>query len=106
MQSVTNSQNNLDGIFLCVEKESRLLDWVIALRLAKSEKMFVDSPSLSVKYQNEMSLVEDNIPNKPKSKLSKKKTDRKYIDGSYIPSHSKPRVKAKPLIDISEFKNL
>ncbi|KAJ3037479.1 hypothetical protein HDV00_001654 [Rhizophlyctis rosea] len=49
--SVTYFENKEDYVkFLCVEKQERLYDWVLALRLAKSEKTFEDFPEMFEDY--------------------------------------------------------
>ncbi|KAJ3047882.1 hypothetical protein HK097_011084, partial [Rhizophlyctis rosea] len=49
--SVTFFENKDDYVrFLCVEKQERLYDWVLALRLAKSEKTFEDFPEMFEDY--------------------------------------------------------
>ena len=37
--------------YLCVEKDNRLKDWVLALKLARSEKQWIDSPGLFEEYK-------------------------------------------------------
>ncbi|KAJ3023606.1 hypothetical protein HKX48_002154 [Thoreauomyces humboldtii] len=49
--SMAMFENKQDHVrFLCVEKEDRLFDWVLAIRLAKSEKMFADFPEVFDDY--------------------------------------------------------
>ncbi|KAJ3182547.1 hypothetical protein HDU85_002645 [Gaertneriomyces sp. JEL0708] len=44
-------ENKKDYVrYLCVEKQERLYDWVLAMRLAKSEKTFADFPEVFEDY--------------------------------------------------------
>lgn len=50
--SITFFENKKDYVrYLCVEKQERLYDWVLAIRLAKSEKTFADFPELFEDYE-------------------------------------------------------
>ncbi|KAI9099977.1 hypothetical protein DFS34DRAFT_516615 [Phlyctochytrium arcticum] len=49
--SISYFENKQDYVrYLCVEKQERLYDWVLAIRLAKSEKTFADFPELFEDY--------------------------------------------------------
>ncbi|TPX70399.1 hypothetical protein SpCBS45565_g01789 [Spizellomyces sp. 'palustris'] len=49
--SISYFENKKDYVrYLCVEKQERLYDWVLAIRLARSEKTFADFPELFEDY--------------------------------------------------------
>ncbi|KAJ3154197.1 hypothetical protein HDU86_004741 [Geranomyces michiganensis] len=83
--SISMFENKQDYVrFLSVDKEERLFDWVLAIRLAKSEKTFADFPELFDDY---------NIPEKVR-----KRRQRPHAAGG---SGKKP---SGTLIDQSELK--
>ncbi|KAJ3153101.1 hypothetical protein HDU89_000729 [Geranomyces variabilis] len=81
--SISMFENKQDYVrFLSVDKEERLFDWVLAIRLAKSEKTFADFPELFDDY---------NIPEKvrkrrhrPQGGGSGKKPSGTLIDQSEL----------------------
>ncbi|KAI8590297.1 hypothetical protein BDZ88DRAFT_496788 [Geranomyces variabilis] len=95
--SISMFENKQDYVrFLSVDKEERLFDWVLAIRLAKSEKTFADFPELFDDY---------NIPEKvrkrrhrPQGGGSGKKPSGTLIDQSELkPPPSLPITAASDL---------
>ncbi|KAI8908945.1 hypothetical protein EDD86DRAFT_191138, partial [Gorgonomyces haynaldii] len=64
--------------FFCVEKAGRLFDWVLALRLAKSEKMYCDQPHIFAEYPE----IEQNLQSATRASL--KDTHHSAPNGSLI----------------------
>ncbi|KNC98828.1 uncharacterized protein SPPG_05804 [Spizellomyces punctatus DAOM BR117] len=81
--SISYFENKKDYVrYLCVEKQERLYDWVLAIRLARSEKTFADFPELFEDYDEISAKAWRRRQGDSLGKSARERIDPKQVEGA------------------------